>query len=371
MRAYWKIGLAGLAALGAPLAAAADEEGAVPGFAFGIDVEVQNDWTFRSDDPTVTQNELGPSIAPWFALTFSENLSLNGSATIESVSDPQANEDRAFHDIGAFVDVLTLDYTGDSFAAFIGKFGPNFSLGYDATPGLYSTDLLGDDIELAELVGFGGSLGLGEGGPMGALTLSGSVFFADTTGLSGSAFTDRGKLTLADGGPANTEAPKSFVVALDGEGPSGLESLHYQVAFARLAVDQAFDATGAPFPSVADEMRVSVAATWEADLGNDITMTPLVEYIRVWNGGGDGDDSRHYATLGLGFGFGPWNVAVAGTARDVSNPTAGSSFDYQTQFSGGYAFDNGISVDVGWKHARDARIDTDTVGVLFAYGFEF
>lgn len=355
--------------LAAPVLAVADEE-VMPGFAFGVDIEVQNDWAFRSDDPTVTQNELGPSIAPWFALNFSDSLSLNGSATIESVSDPQANEDRAFHDIGAFVDVLTLDYATDSFAAFIGKFGPNFSLGYDATPGLYSTDLLGDDIELAEFVGIGGSVGLAGGGA-GALTLSGSLFFADTSALSGSAFTDRGRTTLADGGPANTEAPKSVVVALDGEGPQGFDSLHYQVAFARLAVDQAFDDTGAAFPDIADEYRVALAATWESDLGDGVVLTPLVEYVRVWNGGGDGDDSRHYATLGLGLGFGPWNVAVAGTARDISNSVAGSSLDYQTQVSAGYAFDNGISIDVGWKHARDARIDTDTVGMLVAYGFEF
>ena len=36
-----------------------------------------------------------------------------------------------------------------------------------------------------------------------------------------------------------------------------------------------------------------------------------------------------------------------------------------------YALDFGLSVDIGWKIAEEAGIDTETLGVLAAYKSEF
>ena len=52
-------------------------------------------------------------------------------------------------------------------------------------------------------------------------------------------------------------------------------------------------------------------------------------------------------------------------------PGVGTIDDHQIQISAGYAFESGLSADLGWKRSEDAGIETDTIGFLFAYGFGF
>jgi len=347
----------GLAAM--PMTAHADG-GTYPMITGEVGFEVQNDFTFQSDDPTAEQNELGGVIAPVINLHLNPNLTVTTGLTLEAVRDPGPNEDRVFQDHGIYVDTLTLSWENDDVSIYGGKFAPNFSIGYDAAGGVYGTDLLGDDVELSELVGAGGAVSLGEGG-MGALTLSGSVFFLDRTFLSESFITNRGRTNLAAGGPANTEFPESVVVALDGEDVPGIEGLRYHVALARLAVDAGDD-----------ELRATAGAEWSFALNDDVTMTPLVEYVRFWNAGGVGTEDRNYLTLSLVGEAGPWNAALAFTGKDVDVDGAnGSTFDHQVQVSAGYAFENGFSLDVGYKRATAANVNTQTLGALVTYGIEF
>jgi hypothetical protein len=334
--------------------------GSYPNITGEVGFEVQNDFNFDSEDPNAEQNELGGVVAPVINVNFNPNLTLTTGLTLEAVRDPGPREDRVFQDHGVFVDTLMLSWANDDFEVYGGKFAPNFSIGYDAAGGVYGTDLLGDDVELSELIGAGGAFALGEGG-MGALTLSGSVFFIDRTFLSESFITNRGRTNLAAGGPGNTELPESFALALDGEAVPGLDGMRYHVGFARLAVNNGDD-----------EIRATAGAEWAFDAGNDVTLTPLVEYVRFWNAGGVGAESRNYYTLSLVAETGPWNVALAGTAKDVDVDNAnGTTFDHQVQLSAGYAFDNGFTLDVGYKHATAANISTQTLGAIVTYGIEF
>ena len=64
-----------------------------------------------------------------------------------------------------------------------------------------------------------------------------------------------------------------------------------------------------------------------------------------------------------------FNLAVAWTGRDTNNGT--DDDDFQVQLSAGYKFDFGISVDIGWKIAEEAGINTETLGAIAAYTVEF
>ena len=68
-------------------------------------------------------------------------------------------------------------------------------------------------------------------------------------------------------------------------------------------------------------------------------------------------------------GWNGFNLAVAWTGRDTDNGKNGD--DFQLQVSVGYAFDFGLSIDIGWKIAEEAGIDTETLGVRAAYKIEF
>ncbi|WP_416898376.1 MAG: hypothetical protein ACMVY4_01165 [Minwuia sp.] len=357
----------GITALGAAALLAAggnavSAEESWPKFSGEIGIELQNDFTFDSDDPAAEQNELGTSTGVDLYLHFSENFYINAGLLLEAVRDPGPQEDRVFQDHGLFVEVLTINWENDTFGVYAGKFGPNFSLGYDAAAGLYGTDILGDDVELAEFLGAGGAINLGDSA-FGSTVLSASVFTADTTILSESFITNRGRTRQAAGEPGNTESPESFAIALDGEAVPGVEGFRYHVAYAHLGADAA-----------PNEHRIAVAGEWSFEVQEGVTLTPLAEYVRFENAGGNGNESRNYFTASLGLSLQEkWFAALAYTGKDVtvSGGGNGDTYDDQVSLSVGYAFDNGLGLDVGYKHNRSGGIGTSTVGALLTYGFEF
>jgi hypothetical protein len=326
----------------------------------GVAIEIQNDYNYKSDDPGAEQNELGTQIEPFVSVFFTEAFSLNSGFTFETVTDPGPMEDRVFEDHGLFVEVLTLSYETERFGLHGGKFGPNFTIGFDAAAGVYGRDMSEDDLELAEFVGFGGSYTFSQTA-FGDLTASASVFTQDRSALSNSIFTERGRVTLEDGGPGNTSGLESFAIAVNGEQIKNLGGFRYHVGFARLGVEDG-----------SAEKRLAIAAEWLVELANGVTVIPLVEYVHFWNAGGDPLEDRNYITASLLTKYAGWNLALAFTGRDSHFSDTGTSrLDYQFQVSAGYTFKNNLSIDIGYKHARDDRIATDTIGVLLSYGHEF
>lgn len=336
------------------------EDQTYPGFSGTIDFEVQNDYGFDSDDPNEERNELGTSISSDLYYHATENIYVNAGLVFESVQDPNpANEDRFFDDHGLYVEVLTLNAEFGGVHAYAGKFGPNFSIAYDAAAGVYGTDISEDDIQLSEFVGVGGAYTFGET-PVGLITGSASVFTQDTSGLADAKITRRERAREGDGGPGNTGGLESFAVAIDGADLPVPGSLRYHLGYAHLASD-----------TTDSEKRYAIAAEWGIEAG-EVTFTPLVEYVHFEDAGGVTDADRDYVTGSLALEYDAWNVAVAYTHRDVGAATGiTASDDYQVQLSAGYAFENGIGLDVGIKQNRTGGVDTKTVGALLTYGYEF
>jgi predicted porin len=84
----------------------------------------------------------------------------------------------------------------------------------------------------------------------------------------------------------------------------------------------------------------------------------------------DGADLR-YLTVGATYVFGNWNVAAYHALRDDEQPGADAVRDRISQLSFGYRFEFGLGIDVGYARAREAGIDTDILGLLLRYEYEF
>jgi len=335
-----------------------------------LSVELENDLTYDSDDPDSELNDLYSTIEADVSAFATEAIYVNTHLTLESVLDPDPGMDRTFEDMGFYADVITVNYETDMFHLYGGKFGPNFSIAYDAAPGLFGADFSEDDIELAERLGAGGSVSFGDE-QIGMHAVSASVFFADTSILSESAFTNRGRVRETDGGPSNTESPESFTVAVDGGDFAALPGFRYHVGFAHQAVDLVLDDNGAPLGDIADEERIAVAGEWAIEVDEDVTVTPLLEYVRFWNAQGMADQDRNYLTAATQVDYRNWNVAVAYTGRLIDNQAAADVTDYQFQVSAGYAFDFGLEAGIGWKLVEEDDVQSQVIGVLLAYVLEF
>lgn len=319
-------------------------------------IEVQNDYAFESDDPGAEINDLFNTTEAGLALNFNENISVQTLTILEPVRDPTPFDDRFFEDHGGFFEELYLQFEQDGIRLFGGKFDAAFGRAWDAAPGIYGVDFA-EDYELVERLGGGGGFTFSH---YGVHTLTGAVFFADTTVLSESVITNRGRTRRSSGGASNTESPESFSLALDSREIPGLPETALHVAFRHQAEGRG---------DFADENGVAVAIERAFALDEGRTLETIVEGVYLDNAFAS-PDNVYYLTAGAALIDGPWNVALSYTLRHTDLRAGGDFSDHLFQASGGYTFANGIAVNAGYRFSEEAGIDTHIVGVLLAKEFD-
>lgn len=329
-----------------------------PSLSGAVPIEIENDWTYKSDDRANHNNDLYATVEPEATLRFSPEWSVFAHAVLEPVRPPQQFENRVFEDHGLYLEDLALQFETGPIGVRGGKLNVGFGIGWDKTPGVFGTDFAEDGYETSERIGLIGSYTV-MAGAGGKHKLSAGSFFLDTTVFSQSTLRGRGDTRKRDGGVSNTEGFDSFIVAVDGGDIAGLGKLGYHAAYMH-------QARGAGDPE--DENSVAVAAYTTIEVSPGVNLFPLVEYIYQDSAGGAGD-RRDFLTLAGQAEWKGFNVTVAWTGRDTSDGTGDD--DFQLQFSAGYAFDSGVSIDIGWKIADEAGIKTETLGALAAYNIEF
>ena len=340
--------------------ARANDNDTFPNISGEILIEVQNDWTFESEDPDSEINDLFTTTEPFLTLNLIEGLSIRAGMVLEPVLDPGPSDDRFFDDHGLFVETLSITYEHHRFALVGGKFTPNFGIAWDAAPGIYGVDFA-EDYELAERIGIGASINL-ISKSLGTHALSASTFFLDNSVLSRSAFTSRGETDIADGGPSNTGDLSSFVIGLDGGEFPGLEGLRYHVAFAH----QESGVGGS-----ADERGFVIGIEHALELADDIEIAPIVEYAFLDNAGGVAGSDTHYLTAGASLGIDHWSLNMVYAMRRNVVAGAADVDDHLLEISTGYAFDFGVGFDVGWKMIEEAGVRSHVLGALISYTVAF
>ena len=324
--------------------------------------EMQNDLAFDSGDPDAEINTLTTTIEPYFILSLTDRLALESTLILEPVQDPDPGDDTYFDNEGLYVEQLMLSYTAEDFTAFAGKFHPDFGTAWDLAPGIYSADFA-EDYELTERVGVGGSFTMGDD-ETGEYTASASTFFADTSFLSESAFTRRGNLDEEDGGVSNTNDLSSFALALNGENPFAIEGLNVNLAYR----DQS---EGDADVGLDRERGYVAGVNYTFPVSEKIEATVLAEWAGIRNLEG-GTDNVNYLTTSLGFTvYNNWNFAASYTGRNTETSGGPDIDDYLYQFSAGYAFENGFTVDVGYSRREESDVKTDIAGALLGYTYEF
>lgn len=325
-----------------------------------LGLEVGVDHVFDSDDDgaEITDLFFEGELAVKFGLTpiFSVNLGV----TAESVLDPEPFEDRAFRDIGAYVDTLNLAAELGAFTIFGGKFGPGFGTAWDVTPGIYGADFA-EDYEITEQIGVGAAYTF-DAGDMGKHTLGANVFFADTSFLSDSLFTSRGRLSRGDGGLTNTGELNNVSVTLDGEAIAALPGLTYHLGYRHLSSD---------FEDETDEDGYVAGLTHTTEMANGVTLGLTGEIAYFSDFAGSRGDDAVYTTAGLSIAREPWHGELAGTVRKLDFGADDDFTDYLVQVSAGYEFENGIDISLGYANVRAEDVDAHVVGVRLSKAFAF
>lgn len=315
--------------------------------------ELENDYVFSSDDndefsDTFNTTELALDVH------FSRLLSLHTDLIFEPVDNPSGaprglREDVFFDDHCLFFETLHLQANIDNISLYGGKINPAFGTAWDVTPGIYGVDFA-EDYEITERIGFGAAYTL-NAADAGEHTLNAATFFADTSGLSRSFITNRGRTRESDGGASNTESFESLALALDGSRIKALPGFSYHLAFRYQTQGQG---------DFGDETGVAGGAVQELEINDSATLT-LNGEVAFFNNFDGGDSDNLYTTIALALEQDKWFGDAAFSVRDVSSNSGAPDFtDLQFQAGVGRKLFEKASLEVAYRYLREENNDSHT-----------
>lgn len=307
-------------------------------------VEIENDTTVESTDPTNEIADTYSKIDAAVALALGAASSLNASLVFEPVTG--ATRDRAFEDHGLYVEELFFDHDFGAASVMLGKFNPAFGVAWKDAPGIFGIDFP-KDYELTEQLGGAVLIPFRLGSSENVLSLA--LFNADRTILSDSLGRKRGQNSLPAGGPGNTSGPESIAIAMNGA--LGETSYNLGVQHLSRGAGDTHDQTGAV-----------LGVTHTYDLGRPVALLAEAAYFTDFGGT---SASARYGTVGLAAPVGPVTVSGTYSNRDVS----GARTDHLATLSGEMELAPGLFGSLGYRWAREGADKNQTIGTLITYEF--
>ena len=270
--------------------------------------------------------------------------------TLQPMQDPRIGKTTVLGKEGLFAEELYGQWNNQILKVKFGKFAPNFARAWFLTPGVYGQDFV-SDYALSEDIGVEASYVLVPE-TYGRHQISIATFMADRTFLSESLFYNRGKLHLSDGGPGNTNAPKSWVFSYDAANiPVGHGALDYQLSYATLGQGQG-DSGQERRLSGGFNINMPLNGSVEETLRGHFAELRLIgEAVREWDADGVSGQKRDYVTEAAEYVHGTWVFDLTETDRWTRNPGS-DVHDRLTTASIGKAIpsDTTIALGIGQHH---------------------
>lgn len=316
----------------------------------------------RASDGTTTRN-LTFSGEHLSIVDFSRNLSFNSLISMQQLNDPNPGSN-FFQYEGLYLEEAYMKWTEQVWTFRTGEFSQNFGRAWFLVPGLYGADFV-SDYQLSEKLGVEAAYAFGH--EYGRHQLSIADFVADRTFLSQSLFYNRGQVSLADGGPTNTQAPRSYVLSYDGRNvPLGWGTLSYQLSSAFLGRGENDTGTenrvGTGF-----NINVPINSSVMETLSGRFSEVRLIgEAVRRWNADGIADKTMDYLTGATELVYDNWVFDLSATSRKTT--LAGDATrDTLLQSTVGYnfPFDTKLSLGIGREDVDGVR--STIVGAQLSY----
>lgn len=329
-----------------------------------VEIDIQNEWGIDDDNPHNDRNNLFTRIKVSPKLAFGKNFYIDGKFKFEEIQKDKSGDDLFFDNHALRFEELKANYTFDNWHLFAGKFNPAYGKAWKYGRGIFSQDLA-KTYEIIEKIGGGASYSFKDK-TFGKHTVTASTFFSDTTFLSQTIGTERGKFYDTADIASDTEDFSSYVISVDGKDVAGIKNLYYKLGYRHLAeADSSYTSKGG------DETGWIVTLGHVVDLNERISTDILLEYTDITNFEGQEDD-RQFTTASIVTTLDKkWSLTVAYTDRDVDSYKLGEHDDHLFEISAGYTFDNGVTLATGWRNTEILGYNDNVIGALARYSFKF
>ncbi len=359
-----------------------DGDSFTPTLVGSLDMLLRNDHVYASQVANKRLNDLFLVGNLKLGLFFTPDLSVRSTITLQPMT--VATKTRWLKSEGAFVEELNLRWEPGDFLTYMGKFDPSFGIASREAPGVYGLEFAGD-YRIKEAMGAGAAYSL-RTAEAGTHTLGLAAFFIDNTPLSQAVintpknsypYTARtGRNHSYYGGVANSEAPQSLSLTLDGTEFPDLPDLHYQIGVNMLQHDKT---------ETRDQFGYVAGVKYLHPLDDTVKLGPVLEFCAIENAGGGTlttdrvplaeMQSARYATAGLELRVGNWSLsAVKGYRWSIepgaNGPNGRSYLDQLQTESVGYVFDFGLGLAVAHKHVHMYDPISGTGGTIDAVGVQ-
>lgn len=297
---------------------------------------------------------------------FDPFLSFNSLITMRQVRDPMPGTSTSvLQGEGAYAEELYARWSDQVTSVKVGKFAQNFGRAWFMTPGIYGADFV-SDYQLSEKWGAEWSYAFALY-KYGRHQVSISDFMADRTVLSESLFTNRGHLSLNDGGPTNSVGPNSYVASYDATDvvlPWG--ALSYQLSAATL---------GRGLNDNGSEKRIGAGFNLNVPIRNGVAETLrggftklnlMAEAVRRWNADGVAGQTIDYLTGSAELVYGSWFFDLSATNRNTA--LAGDvTKDRLLQAAIGYNFLADTALSFGIALKDEGGVKSTVFGTQLTY----
>ncbi len=276
-------------------------------------------------------------------------ISVQTSFQIQQMNTRKENKHQYFDEHGVALTQLKINVENDLAGIYAGKFNPAFGKGWDwtANTGIWGNDFA-SDYRITDKIGLGAVAKL-DLEAQGKHKIRLESFFSDTTELSDSIVTRRGRLKKSDGGSANTEELSSYTLTLEGSDIGYFEDIKYNIGYRMLE-----DGTG----GLGDEQGFVVGASYKREIANRLLLEPMFEYADINNFNSnnitfmdktDLSADVKYLTFGAALLYEKLNLSSFYSRKEFDRRAATNVEGSLFEVSVGYKFENGIKVAIGRK----------------------
>lgn len=345
-----------------------------PNVSGSILMQLEVDRVLSSKKQGVEQNNAYIYSEPKLSLNFNRNWSVktewrlqqNDVLTTRDDTNPERyrtfmsdNRSIGFGETGLLIEQLKVNFQNEDMEFSAGKFDPTFGTAHNKAKriGVFTSQFT-EDYNLREKIGANLSAILENS----KITIS--SFFNDTTDLSKSALSDRGRAQRSDKVAGNTGTLSSYTISMEGHNPFGIKNWNYNFGYRNLSVDNS--------PGRAAEKGYVVGSEYLYKAGSDTYLIPFIEIVKISNFTGESARDALYTTVAGILRYSSWTASISSLKRDIDSAgNKTSSSGRQLQVSAGYKFTNNFTVDVSRSNIREDGAKGALFGVMFSYFYKF